>query len=390
MNNASIHGKRLALMNTHINMHSNPYSVSLSEIIIQKIQRSGAIPFRDFMEMALYYPKLGYYISSKEKIGKRGDYYTSPNLTPIFGEMLGRQIEEMWHILGEKEFTIVEMGAGTGILSCDVLGYLKKNQELYHDLDYCIIEKSPAMREEQRKRLGEEVQWYDSVHELTGMTGCIFSNELVDAFPVHQVVMENELMEAFVDYKDDFVEVLKPASDELKNYLSELGVVLPQDYRTEINLDAVEWIKEVGASLKKGFVITIDYGYPSSELYQEYRSSGTLMCYYQHTANDNPYQHIGEQDITSHVNFSALEHWGRKSGLELCSFTDLAHFLLGLGIEEYLKKLQEIDPGYHKKMLQVKALMMEMGETFKVLIQKKGVECKELSGVRYPGRWKIK
>ena len=285
----------------------------------------------------------------------------------------------------------MEMGAGTGILSCDVLGYLKKNQELYSKLDYRIIEKSPAMREEQRKRLGEEIQWCDSIHELAGMTGCIFSNELVDAFPVHQVVMKNELMEVFVDYEDNFFEKLKPASDELKNYFSELGVVLPHDYRTEINLHAIKWINEIGASLKKGFVFTIDYGYPSSELYQEYRSSGTLMCYYKHTANENPYQHIGEQDITSHVNFSALEYFGQKNGLELCGFTDLAHFLLGLGIEDYLKKLQETSPpDYHKKMLQVKTLMMEMGETFKVLIQKKGVECKELSGVKYPGRWKIK
>lgn len=361
----------------------------LSEIIIQKIQQSGAISFHDFMEMALYYPELGYYASANQKIGKEGDYYTSPNLTPVFGEMLGRQIEEMWHILGEKEFTVVEMGAGTGILSCDVLKYLKKNQALYRELDYRIIEKSPAMREEQKKRLKEKVRWHDSLEELEGITGCIFSNELVDAFPVHQVVMEEELMEVFVDYREGFAEILKPASHELKNYLVELQVVLPHGYRTEINLDALKWIKEISSSLKRGFVITIDYGYPSPELYQEYRSSGTLMCYYKHTANDSPYQHIGEQDITSHVNFSALEHWGRKSGLEPCGFTDLANFLVGLGIEEYLKKLQESDPNYHKKMLQVKTLLMEMGGTFKVLIQNKGAGCKELSGVKFPCRWKI-
>ncbi len=364
---------------------------SISEIIIKKIRQSGAISFRDFMEMALYYPELGYYTSSKDKIGKRGDYYTSPNLTPVFGEIIGGQLEEMWHILGKKEFTIVEMGAGTGLLSGDVLGYLKKNEELYEKLNFRIIEKSPALRKEQKKLLHKKVTWHDSIEELRGFTGCIFSNELVDAFPVHAVTMENELMEVYVDYNNDFFEVLKPASKELKNYLAELNVVLPYGYRTEINLDAVKWIKELGASLKKGFVLTIDYGYPSSELYQEYRSNGTLMCYYKHTANENPYQHIGEQDITSHVNFSALEYWGQKNGLELSGFTDMAHFLVGLGIEEYLKKLQEINPpDYHKKTLQVKTLMMEMGETFKVLIQKKGVECEEISGVKYPGRWKIK
>ena len=363
----------------------------LSDIIIQKIQQFGALSFRDFMEMALYHPELGYYTSSRDKIGKHGDYYTSPNLTPAFGEMLGRQLEEMWHILGEKEFTVVEMGAGTGILSSDVLSYLKKNEALYEGFNYCIIEKSLAMREEQKKRLGGKVKWYNSIEELSGFSGCVFSNELVDAFPVHLVVMEKELMEVFVDYKNGFIETLKPASNELKKYFDELGVMLPQGYRTEVNLDAIKWIKEIGASLNVGFVITIDYGYPSFELYQDYRNRGTLMCYYKHTANETPFEHIGEQDITSHVNFSALFHWGSKNGLELCGFTDQSHFLIGLGIEEYLKKLQEKEPeNYLRKMLPVKNLIMEMGETFKILIQKKGVERKELSGLKYRSLWEIK
>ncbi|KCZ73237.1 hypothetical protein ANME2D_00300 [Candidatus Methanoperedens nitroreducens] len=368
--------------------------MSLSEIIIQKIQKNGPISFRDFMEIALYYPGLGYYTSEGDKIGKRGDYYTSPDITPVFGEMIGRQLEEMRQILGEKRFTVVEMGAGTGLLSQDILTYLKRNKELYDNLDYCIIEKSPAMRKEQSKLLGEEekISWYDSIKELCGMTGCVFSNELVDAFPVHQVVMKEELMEVFIDYssKEGFFEVLRSASGKLEDYLADLGVVLPPEYRTEINLDAIEWIQDIGSCLKRGFVITIDYGYPSSELYQDYRNRGTLMCYYKHIATDNPYERIGEQDITSHVNFSALAMWGRKKGLEPCGFTDQAHFLLGLGIEDYLRRLQERDyTKYLKKMLQIKTLMMEMGETFKVLIQKKGVKCTELSGLRFPCRWKI-
>ncbi len=362
----------------------------LSDIIIEKIRQKGPISFRDFMEMALYYPGLGYYTSTKDKIGISGDYYTSPNLTPAFGEMLGKQLEEMWCILDEKEFTIVEMGAGTGLLSCDVLSCLKKNHELYRDLNYCIVEKSPAMRKEQKKRLPEKVTWHDSVQELCGMTGCIFSNELVDAFPVHMVVMEKILMEVFVDYDNVFFEILKPASGELKDYLSELEVALPPGYRAEINLDAVRWIEEVSTTLRKGFVITIDYGYPSSELYKEYRNMGTLMCYHRHSAADDPYKHIGEQDMTSHVNFSALVHWGAENGLELYGFTDQAHFLIGLGIDEYLKWLQEEEPkNYLTKMLPVKTLMMEMGETFKILIQKKGLECRELSGLKFESHWKI-
>ncbi|MCZ7362881.1 MAG: SAM-dependent methyltransferase [Candidatus Methanoperedens sp.] len=362
--------------------------MSLSEIIIQKIHNEGPIPFREFMEMASYYPGLGYYTSDRDNIGKKGDFYTSSNVTSAFGEMLGKQIEEMYHILGEREFTVVEMGAGMGLLSMDVLEYLKKNAELYRDLNYCIIEKSPAMQKEQRNRLGNKVRWCNSIHELSGMTGCIFSNELVDSFPVHQVVMGDELMEVFVDHNGGFLELLKPASHELKEYLGELGVALPYGYRTEINLDAVKWIEDIALSIKKGYVITIDYGYPSSELYHEYRNRGTIMCYYRHTENEDPYRHIGEQDITSHVNFSALERRGSKNGLKLCGFTDQMHFLMGLGIEEYLMKLQENEPeNYLKKMLPVKTLMMEMGETFKVLIQNKGLECKGLSGLSFDSRW---
>ena len=365
--------------------------MTLSSIIIQKIKQLGPISFYDFMEMALYYPKLGYYTSSHEKIGKEGDYYTSSNLTSVFGEMLGKQIEEMWRILGEKEFTVVEMGGGLGLLSGDVLSYLKKNYELYRNLNYCIVEKSPTFRNEQKKRLEvQNVSWYDSITELSGMTGCIFSNELPDAFPVHVVIMENELMEVFVDYENGFIEVLGPASCELKNYLEELKINLPFGYRTEINLDAIKWIRDIGSTLKKGFVITIDYGYPSDELYQEYRNRGTLVCYHKHSVNEMPFEHIGEQDMTTHVNFSALYNWGRKNDLDICGFTDQAHFLMGLGIDEYLKNVQEKDPAnYYRKMLPVKTLLMEMGETFKILIQKKGIVGFELSGLKFPARYRI-
>lgn len=363
--------------------------MSLSELIINKIKQDGPISFRDFMEIALYYPEFGYYMSEKNRIGKEGDFYTSPNVTLVFGEMIGKQIVEMQQLIKEPVFTVVEIGAGTGLLSLDVLDYLEKHPTC--EFDYCIIEKSPALREEQKKRLGEKARWVDSIQELSGMTGCVFSNELVDAFPVHLVQMENELMEVHVGYYNSkFIEVLKPATEELIYYFSELNVVLPQGFRTEINLEAVKWVQDVASSLKKGFVLTIDYGYPSSELYAEYRDSGTIMCYYRHTTSENPYAHAGEQDITSHVNFSALDHWGHKFGLERCGFTDQAHFLMGLGIENYLETLQKNEPeNYLKKMLPIKTLVLEMGEKFKILIQGKGIACKELSCLRYPCRWRL-
>lgn len=362
--------------------------MSLSEIVIQKISEEGPVSFHDFMEMALYYPEKGYYTSAQNKIGKTGDFYTSSNLTPAFGAMIGQQIEEMWDISGRKDFTVVEYGAGTGVLCHDILDYLQNNLELYEQLNYCIIEKSPVMREKQKAHLNQKVSWVNSIRDIPEITGCILSNELLDNFSVHQVVMQDELMEVFVDYKNDFVEMLKPAKKELTEYLAELNVVLPKGFRTEINLDAIAWIKEIAAFLKKGYVITIDYGYLSGELYSGRRSSGTLVCYNKHTINDNPYSNIGEQDITSHVNFSALSHFGSKYQLECCGLTSQAGFLLALGFKEYLRKLlaaelgQDVMSMVKKESFLTHTLLIDMGLKFKVLIQQKGILKKELSGLK--------
>ncbi len=339
------------------------------------------------MEMSLYYPRLGYYNSVHDAIGKKGDYFTSPELTPAFGAMIAKQVEEMWKIMGEIPFTIVEFGAGTGMLCLDVLNYLKNNQPLYKDLRYCIIEKSTAMRDKQQQRLHEKVSWYNSIREIGDITGCILSNELIDNFSVHQVVMQDELMEIFVNYENGFTELLRPAGTALKNYLKELGVELPRGFRTEINLEAIEWIKEIAGSLKKGYVLTIDYGYPSAELYCPRRSCGTLICYNKHRINEDPYDHIGTQDITAHVNFSALCNWGSKSGLECCGLTDQAHFLLSLGFKEYLRETiqdeTDIIQMVKKESFLTHMLLVEMGSRFKVLIQQLNLPKHELSGLQY-------
>ncbi len=363
--------------------------VTLSEIIIQKIKSEGPIPFRDFMEMALYYPGLGYYTSPQNKIGKDGDYYTSTNLTPVFGAMIAKQIEEMWCLSGEENFTIVEYGAGTGFLCHDILSSLKNNKRFYDRLNYCIIEKSETMRDKEKKFLNplfDKITWLNSINDIPKITGCILSNELVDNFAVHRVVMEDELMEVFVDYKNGFVELLQPAGQALKDYLSRLNIFLPKGFCTEINMEAAGWIKEIAQALKKGYVITIDYGYPSSELYQVSKRQGTMVCYHKHTINDDPYHDIGGQDITTHINFSALSHWGNENGLYTCGFTDQAHFLLALGFNDYLNNViaQEHDVylAYRKKTFLTHTLLAEMGSKFKVLIQRKGIAEHELAGLR--------
>lgn len=366
--------------------------IQLSEIIKKKIKEQGPVSFHDFMEMALYYPELGYYTSSSDKIGKRGDYYTSPYLTNVFGNTVAKQLEEMWLLTGKKDFTIVEYGAGMGLLSIDILKRLKLNKSFFDSVKYCIIEKSEAMRQKAKKiidhnLLNEKISWYNSINEIPPFTGCVLANEVLDNFSVHKVMMkENQLKEIFVGYDNDFVEILKPAGNDLKEYFIALGIELPNDFFAEVNLEAIEWIKKISCTLKKGFVLTIDYGYPSSELYQSHHRFGTLVCYHKHTVNDLPYENIGQQDITAHVNFSALKFWGAKHGLNNCGFTNQSQFLLGLGLTEQLRKLEEHEKysfEVRKKLMALHTLLMSMGRKFKVLIQQKGLTRPFLSGLQF-------
>ena len=366
--------------------------ISLSEIIRSKIGEQGPISFHDFMEMALYYPNLGYYTSLTDKIGKQGDYYTSPYFTSVFGNVIAKQLEEMWRLAGKTDFTIVEYGAGMGSLCSDILEQLKHNKEFFEKLKYCIIEKSEAMRLKEQALIDHElinkkVYWFNSIEEMPAFTGCVLANEVLDNFSVHKVVMkENELKEIFVGYENGFIEVLKPAHDSLKDYFIQLGVELPNDFCTEVNLQAIDWLKNISCSLKKGFLLTIDYGYPSSELYQPYHRLGTIVCYNKHTVNDLPYSNIGQQDITAHVNFSALNFWGAKHGLTNCGFTNQSQFLLGLGLTEHLRKLEEKEKNsfdVRRKLMLLHTLLMSMGKKFKVLIQQKGLNDPLLSGLKF-------
>lgn len=364
----------------------------LSEIVKNKIYEEGAISFRDFMEIALYYPELGYYTSATDKIGKQGDFYTSPYLTNVFGHVIAKQLEEMWQLTGKNDFTIVEYGAGMGSLCIDILGQLKNNAAFYKKLKYCIIEKSEAMRVKEQRAIAEaqtieKVYWYNSIEEISSFTGCVIANEVVDNFSVHKVVMtENDLMEIFVGYENEFIEVRKPAQDKLKDYFIHLNVELPVGYCTEVNLQAIDWIKSISASLNKGFVLTIDYGFPSTELYQSNRKLGTIVCYNKHSVNDLPYKNIGQQDITAHVNFSALNIWGARHGLLNCGFTNQSQFLLSLGLTEHLRKIEENEKNnfeIRKNLLLIHNLLMSMGKKIKVLIQQKGLERSLLSGLKF-------
>lgn len=362
--------------------------MELSEVIIEKIKREGPISFHDFMEMALYYPGIGYYTSPSEKFGKEGDFCTSCNISSAFGATVAKQLEEIWNILGTETFTIVEYGAGTGSLCNDVLAHFKKDKKRFDNIHYCIIERSSTLRDKEQKQVSGNVSWYDSILELGEVDGCIISNELLDNFAVHQVEMQDELMEIFVDYQNNSLkEDLKPASYQLRNYLQQLNINLPKGFRTEINLEVKDWLKDIAQTLRKGYIITMDYGFQSSAFYANHRSNGTLLCYYRHSISENVFENIGRQDITSHVNFSALQYWGKQMGLQDCGFTNQANFLLALGFKDYFRKMPE--PGTNIMQIALeearvtRTLLLDLGLKIKVLVQKKGVKEKNLTGLRH-------
>jgi len=342
--------------------------------------------FRDFMEKALYYPTKGYYTSGKERIGVKGDYYTSPFLSPIFAAMIGRQLEEMWINMGSREFTVVECGAGTGLLAMDVISYIKRNPAFYEKLIYKIVEKNQMPSSTLLEKYGNKVSWHTDVSEIDDFEGCIFSNEMIDNFPVHRVVMKKELQEIFVDHQDGFIEFLKPANQALLQYINEFDISLSEGYYTEINLEAAKWIEDVSQKLLRGYLITIDYGFETAVLYDNHHRDGTLICYHNHQINNQPYDAIGEQDITSHVNFSALKKWGLNKNLEYCGLVNQAQFLLALGFKEYFLQeygnVSNIQQAAELEMRLNQVLLLEMGEKFKVLIQKKGLVDGNLRGIK--------
>jgi SAM-dependent MidA family methyltransferase len=360
---------------------------ALEQKICERIKLEGPITFETFMKMALYEPGLGYYASENTDIGKAGDFFTSQHLHPIFGAMIGRQLEEMWEILGKPSFFhIVEFGAGTGLLCLDIMNYLR-DKALFDTLTYVIVEINPFLRDKQEKLLhiySGKLKWASSSQELSAIEGCILSNELLDAFPVHLVEMEDELKEIYVAVADGhFKEIKGPLStDFLAAYLKEFAIELPAGYRAEINLRIKDWLASSSKLLSKGFILTIDYGYPAQEYYSEDRNRGTLLCYYRHQVNENPYQNAGVQDITAHVNFSSLKKWGEEFGLKTLGFCNQGAFFVSLGIDRIMSELFTNSSDYLFEIAKIKRLILPgtIGETHKVMIQYKGTDNPNLRG----------
>ncbi len=358
----------------------------------QRIEQEGGLSFADFMAECLYHPDYGYYTTPRTRIGKEGDFFTSSSVHSVFGRLIARQLEQMWRLLGAGEFTIAEQGAGEGHLCLDILDALAEEfPDFYQALRYKIVEISPDHQHGQSVNLQRhldagKVSWA-ALPDLQGMQGCFLSNELVDAFPVHLLdKQDGELKEIFVvNSEAGFVEEVRPLDNPtVDEYFALTGVSLLEGNRGEANLQALTWMEQVAAVLERGFVLTIDYGYPAEELFAPFRRNGTLLCYHKHQSNENPYQRVGCQDITAHIDFTALQRVGEKNGLQPLYLGEQYRFLMGLGFLEELMALQmrETDPQQAQALrMTLKNLIMPdggMGESFKVLIQGKQVAQPEL------------
>jgi SAM-dependent MidA family methyltransferase len=365
----------------------------LEKKIIARIHQEGPVTFRDFMATSLYDPVHGYYNTERLKIGPAGDYYTSSNVHSAFGAVLAATFADLLNESVEQaspaDITVVEMGAGTGRLACDLLATMcDERAAVFERLRYVIVETSPRMRELQKEKLknfAERVEWRD-LSEIGQPSGArlIFSNELIDALPVHRArFRQGSLEELYVTVKPDpatgenhlALAWGERSTEELSRYIERMKVKLAEGQIVEINLDAIDWLRRVSASMESGYLVTIDYGDTVAHLYGPDRLEGTLRSFYRHTLIASPLERIGEQDLTASVNFTALIDYGRDFGLETVSYERQTAFLMRSGLIERIAAMQSATGAVDdlKERLAIKNLFVPGGvsDNFRVLIQKK-------------------
>jgi SAM-dependent MidA family methyltransferase len=306
------------------------------------IRARGPVPFSWFMEQALYHPKHGYYSSGRCAIGRHGDYFTSVSVGPLFGKLMAGQFAEIWETLGRPEdFVIVEQGAHHGEFATDVLEALREqNPDLFATVRYRIVEPFAILRRRQEgvlRAFAERVEWVESLEAMDPFCGVHFSNELLDAMPVHLLVAtgegrERRWCERMVERTScGFTFVDRAISDaRLAERLTKLPPVPEAGYETEINLAALDWMRALAGKVRRGVVLIADYGLPRNEFYAPSRRTGTLQCYADHRVLPSILERVGQSDLTTHVEWTSLAEQAELCGLNLAGFTDQHHFLTGL------------------------------------------------------------
>lgn len=356
----------------------------LEQRLIARIRQEGPLTFRDFMEAALYDSNHGYYQTGRLKIGSKGDYYTSSNVHQAFGAVLADAFAHLHSSLSAHDGprVIVEIGAGTGRLASDILKALEeRHPAFFQQVEYIIVEASEAMVARERELLARfegHVRWSNLAElEPTPVSGIFFSNELVDALPVHRVrFKESRIEEQYVTVGEGLVLTWgAPSTPRFVSYFERTGVTPAEGQIAEINLDAIDWLAEVSRALERGFLITIDYGDESPLIYADGRENGTLRSFYNHRLIDSPLERVGEQDITASVNFTALMEFGRQSDLETVSYERQVAFLIRMGLIQMIEQREGKYPSRKElsERLALKNLFVPGGvsDNFRVLIQRK-------------------
>ena len=358
------------------------HSDRLSSVIQQRITESdNKISFADYMNLCLYHPELGYYSSSSEKIGPKGDFTTAPEISSLFSKSLAHHLID---VLTQIEHpSVLEFGAGTGKMAADILLELEQNESLPEH--YYILEASAYLQKKQKETLHKlvphflsKVIWLTSLPQ--SFDGVIIANEVCDAMPTHRVELENDTVtEICVEHDGDHFRLCRsPLDPRLQKRCKEINQLIDsqQNYKTEINLAAEVWLATLAQLLKQGAIYIIDYGHPRESFYHPQRSDGTLMCYYQHRGHNDPLILQGLQDITSHVDFTALAETAVDNGLNVAGYQSQADFLLAGGILDQLqaKDTAIFDEMQQKTQLKRLTLPSEMGEDFKALSLTKNLD----------------
>jgi SAM-dependent MidA family methyltransferase len=388
--------------------------VNLREKIVDEIRQRGPFPFSRYMELCLYDPELGYYSRNAEQFGKAGDFYTSSDVHAVFGRLLARQFEEMWRVLGRPAQTeILELGPGRGLFAQDVLDWSeKKFPQFFATLHYSLVEQSAALRERLAVTLSRHIDAgkvsllqrlkppYDTPNGTTSAvpTGpvikraldpevplIVFANEFFDALPVEVLSSHGKLHIAEKD--GSLIETWAPASVDQISFLDRFSVQPDSGERIEAALLAQEYMRAIAGQLTRGFLVAIDYGYTQQEQLAG-RHRGTLTACRQHSISANPYEAPGEQDITTHVNFTALAAAAQENGMQAQSLLTQSQFLMGIGEDNQFADAFEdcrLPQEHAKVALQLKHLVTPagVGETFQVLVCSKAIEAAGLSGLSF-------
>jgi SAM-dependent MidA family methyltransferase len=357
---------------------SQPHApaANLTQVLQAEIASRGPVSFREFMAAALYHPQHGYYSSGRAAIGRAGDFITSVSVGRLFGTLLARQFIEMWERLDCPDaFSLIEQGAHDGTLMEDVLAALRSlSPECSAAVRPAIIEPAPVWQEKQRARFKDwPVTWVESVESLAPFTGIHYSNELVDAFPVHLIRRNsNNWTELCVDWENHrFTFVERPIEDaKLHSRLEQISV--PTNYLTEVCLEASHWMQTLGEKLIRGYILTIDYGLTQAEYYRSERSQGTLEAIAAHRREHDVLAHPGEFDLTAHVDFTALAEAARDTGLKIEGFTDQHHFMVGLAARHFPEGRRPSPSDM--RAFQTLAHPTMLGRSFKVFAASRGVE----------------